>query len=104
MAIKKLKQTIAEREMTTPGLSEKTGISVNTLHGWLYTRKPSNPAVKDLAKIAAALGVSMEYLMTGKESAELKEEERHLLSLFREMPKQRRGLLVRIAGVLKDDK
>jgi transcriptional regulator with XRE-family HTH domain len=104
MAIKKLKQTIAERGLTTPGLSEKTGISVNTLHGWLYTRKPSNPAVKDLAKIAAVLGVSMEYLMTGKNSAELKEEDRHLLSLFRDMPKQRRDLLVRIAGVLRDDK
>jgi transcriptional regulator with XRE-family HTH domain len=102
MAVKKLRQTISERGMTTPELAEKTGISVNTLNGWLYSRKPSNPVMKDLAKTAAALGVSMEYLMTGKNSTELKEEERHLLSLFREMPKQRRGLLVRIAGVLKD--
>jgi transcriptional regulator with XRE-family HTH domain len=101
MAIKKLKQAITERGLTTAQLAEKTGVNTRTINGWLYGKQP-NPTVKDFAKTAAALGVSMEYLLSGKDGSGLTDEETLLLSLFRETPKQRRALLIRLAGVLKD--
>jgi transcriptional regulator with XRE-family HTH domain len=102
MVIKKLKQAIVERGMTTAELAKKSRVKKRTLDNWLYGKSP-NPEVADFMRAASALGVSMEYLLTGKDGSGLTEEETLLLSLFRETPKQRRALLVRIAGVLKDD-
>jgi transcriptional regulator with XRE-family HTH domain len=101
MAIRKLKQTIAARGMTTARLAEKSGVKKGTLNSWLYSKSP-NPAADDLRKAAAALGVSMEYLLTGKDGAGLADEEMVMLAAFRGLPKQRRGLLLRIAGALAE--
>jgi transcriptional regulator with XRE-family HTH domain len=101
MVIRKLKQTIAASGMTAAQLAEKAGINKRTLNGWLYVKSP-NPAVEDFRKTAAALGVSMEYLVTGKDGAALTDEETLLLALFRRLPRQRRALLARIAGVMAE--
>lgn len=45
-------------------LSQKTGISENTLKSYLKTN-PVEPKVINSVKIARALGVSVEYLVTG---------------------------------------
>lgn len=46
-------------------LEKKTGISKNTLGNYL-TGHNSAPSVDNAVKIAAALGVSVEYLVTGR--------------------------------------
>ncbi|MCI7578139.1 MAG: helix-turn-helix domain-containing protein [Spirochaetia bacterium] len=46
-------------------LSEKTGISKNTLDKYLSGAK-SQPNVENAVKIAQALGVTVEYLVLGK--------------------------------------
>jgi transcriptional regulator with XRE-family HTH domain len=101
MVIRKLKQTIADRGMTAAQVAKKAGIKKTTLNSWLYVENP-NPAVEDFRKTAAALGVSMEYLVTGKDGAGLTDEETLLLSVFRGMTKQHRALLARIAGVMAE--
>lgn len=45
-------------------LSQKTGISENTLKSYLKTN-PVEPKAINSVKIARALGVSVEYLVTG---------------------------------------
>ena len=53
--------------LTVKELSEKTGIAKGTLDCYLGVRASMPPA--DIAiKIANALGVTVEYLVTGKES------------------------------------
>ena len=47
-------------------LSQKTGINIHTLNHYLSGKK-SMPPADAAVKIAAALGVSVEYLVTGKE-------------------------------------
>ena len=101
MVIKKLKQAIVDRGLTTAELAKRSKVKKRTLDNWLYGKKP-NPEVEDFLRAASALGVSMEYLVTGKTGAGLAEDEALLLSLYRDIPKQRRPLLARIAGALKD--
>ena len=48
-------------------LAEKAGINVNTLNHYLVPNATS-PSAENALKIARALGVSVEYLMTGEES------------------------------------
>jgi transcriptional regulator with XRE-family HTH domain len=99
---KKLKQSITARNWTTAELAEKSGVNKRTLDNWLYIEN-SNPEVRDFMKVAAELGVSMEYLLTGKDAGGLTVEENLLLSAFRKIPRQRRRLLLRIAEVIRDD-
>jgi len=48
-------------------LSEKTGISVNTIRNYINGHN-ALPSAEVAVKIAAALGVSVEYLVSGKKS------------------------------------
>lgn len=48
-------------------LSEKTGISIGTINHYL-AEKSTEPTVENAIKIAHALNVTVEYLVTGKNS------------------------------------
>ena len=72
-----LKDELSYQDITQKELAEKTGISVNTIRGWFS--KDLVPDVFNAVKIAQALNLSVEYLVTGqndnkaaKELAELK--------------------------------
>ena len=49
-------------------LSEKTKISIGTLNHYL-AEKSTEPTAENAVKIARALGVTVEYLVTGKNSS-----------------------------------
>lgn len=101
MVIKKLKKAIDDSGLTRAELAEKSKVKERTLNSWLYGKNP-NPSVEDFLKAAAALGVSIEYLVTGKDGSMLTEDEILLLSIFRQMTKQRRRLLLRVARAVMD--
>jgi transcriptional regulator with XRE-family HTH domain len=52
-------------------LSAKTGVNIHTLNHYL-TGKKSMPPADVAVKLAAALGVSVEYLVTGSEQGTMK--------------------------------
>lgn len=52
--------------ITTKELAEKSGVNKRTIDHYLMTN-PQEPSAANALKIATALGVSVEYLMTGKE-------------------------------------
>lgn len=64
-------------------LSQKTGISENTLKSYLKTN-PVEPKVINSVKIARALGVSVEYLVTGgtEKTPQLSAETRFVAETF----------------------
>ena len=63
---KNLRSELDYQGLIVKQLSAKTGININTLNHYLYGKKSIPPA--DIAvKIAIALGVSVEYLVTGEE-------------------------------------
>ena len=63
-----LKSEITFQDMRVKELSEKTGINKRTLDHYL-TENGSEPTAANAVLIAKALGVSVEYLVTGKDSA-----------------------------------
>lgn len=62
-----LKDEMTYQGITTRELAEKSGINKRTLDNYLMSN-PQEPSVTNAHKIALALGVSVEYLVTGKES------------------------------------
>ena len=63
-----LKSEITFQGMRVKELAEKTGINKRTLDHYL-TENGSEPTAANAVLIAKALGVSVEYLVTGKDSA-----------------------------------
>lgn len=62
-----LKNELDYQDVQTKELSQRTGISKNTLDKYLSGRK-SQPSVENAVKIAQALGVSVEYLVLNSEN------------------------------------
>lgn len=62
-----LKDELTFKDIQTKELAAKTGISLNTLNHYLVQNSAS-PSAENAVKIATALGVSVEYLVTGKET------------------------------------
>ncbi|AEF82344.1 helix-turn-helix domain-containing protein [Leadbettera azotonutricia] len=65
---KRVKDLIKQKGLTEIKVAQTCGIPVSTFTGWMY--KGFYPSVYDGYNIARALGVSIEYLMTGKEKHE----------------------------------
>lgn len=62
---KRLKELRKQKRMTQIEMAELIGISRNTYSG--YEKGAYMPSTEALVRIAAALGVSTDYLVTGKE-------------------------------------
>lgn len=59
-------QLLQKYDLTAYKVSKETGITQSTLSDWKRGR--STPKTENMKKIADYLGVTVEYLMTGKES------------------------------------
>lgn len=75
--LERLKDELSYQSLTQKELAEKTGISVNTIRDWFS--KDLVPDVFNAVKVAQALNITVEYLVTGinenqaeKELTELK--------------------------------
>ena len=65
---KNLKSELEYSGMLVKELAEKSGVKKNTIDQYLNARNQS-PSVETAFMIAQALGVSVEYLVTGKDSS-----------------------------------
>lgn len=62
-----LRNELNFQDLQTKELAQKTGINKRTLDGYL-AKNGNEPTVGNAVKIAQVLGVSVEYLTTGKDS------------------------------------
>ena len=62
----RLKEEIEFADLRYKELAEKSGVAERALYNYVATKKPSMPPADVAVKIANALGVSVEYLVTGK--------------------------------------
>ena len=102
-----LKSELIYTGMLVKELSAKTGISKHTLDNYLNTHN-SLPNAEGAVKIARALGVTVEYLITGQE----KQRERTLVSLppdlrllvdiAEKLSSKNRQLAIKLVRVLQD--
>ena len=63
-----LKDELNYKDIQSKELAARTGISLNTLNHYLASNGNA-PSAENALKIAQALGVSVEYLMTGKNAS-----------------------------------
>ena len=61
-----LRDEMEYQGLTTKELSERSGVSKRTIDNYLMAN-PQEPSVSNAYKIARALKVSIEYLLTGEE-------------------------------------
>ncbi len=64
----RLKEEIEFADMRYKELAEKSGVPERALYNYVASKKPSMPPADVAVKIANALGVTVEYLVTGKDS------------------------------------
>ncbi|MBQ3801266.1 MAG: helix-turn-helix transcriptional regulator [Treponema sp.] len=62
----RLKEEIELADLRYKELAAKTGVAERALYNYVATKNPSMPPADIAVKIAKALGVSVEYLVTGK--------------------------------------
>ena len=55
---------LTQKGVKRPWLAKQTTISLNTINGWFQNNRP--PRVDNAHEIARALGVSLDFLVTGK--------------------------------------
>lgn len=83
-------------------LSQKTGISENTLKSYLKTN-PVEPKAINSVKIARALGVSVEYLVTGgtEKTPQLSAETRFVAETFNSLSENDKKSVIALLKEMK---
>jgi len=101
MAFKEnLKYIMESKGLILKELSQKTKISENTLKSYLKSES-SEPKVSKAFLIANALGVSIEYLITGKDSVHKDQISPQVLELEKEMIKLTTTDLVAVSSIIR---
>nr|AGS51933.1 hypothetical protein [uncultured bacterium contig00003] len=100
-----LKAELAFQDMQVKELSDTTGISRHTIGNYLSVRERI-PTADVAVKIAKALGVSVEYLVTGEESQLekplLAAEIRALVQNFKLLSENDRKMIIAITQLYKN--
>ena len=102
-----LKSELTYTGMLVKELSAQTGISKHTLDNYLNTHN-SLPNAEGAVKIARALGVTVEYLVTGQENRRERPVEalppdlRLLVGLAENLSRKNRRLAIKLINVLQE--
>lgn len=64
-----------------------------------YIKEKQSPKIDTLMMICEALNISIVWLLTGKENETLTENEKELLTLFRELPEREQ---IKVIGIVED--
>ncbi len=78
----RLKEEIEFADLRYKELAERSGVAERALYNYVATKNPSMPPADVAVKIASALGVSVEYLVTGK-IAEMQERQLDLQKIYK---------------------
>jgi len=78
---------IQEKRLKTAELAKKLEIKQSVISNW--KKRNTNPPIEYSVVICEFLGISLEYLITGKEKQEgLTENEMEMLKYFRQLPEE----------------
>ena len=98
-----LKEELTYKDIQSKELAARTGISLHTINHYL-TQNGNAPSAENAYKIAQVLGVSVEYLMTGKNAdidADIKPKVKELISQLNYLEDTDLSLIKEIAARLK---
>ena len=98
-----LKDELIYKDIQSKELAARTGISLHTINHYL-TQNGNAPSAENAYKIAQVLGVSVEYLMTGKNAsidADIKPKVKELIPQLNYLEDADLSLIKEIAARLK---
>lgn len=96
-----LRNELDFQDLQVQELANKTGISKNTLDKYLSQSRKIQPGIEKAVRIARALGVSVEYLVTGETSGTSTLREKQYIAEYSKLsPKEQKAVsnLVRELG------
>lgn len=95
----RLRAEIEYKGMSIKEIALETGINNNTILSYIDARGYL-PNVETAVKLANVLGVSVEYLATGKYSSIKDKDTEELIQIFSKLSKENKKLLIKIAMLL----
>jgi len=95
-----LKDEMRYQGLTTKELSDRSGVNKRTIDHYLMTN-PQEPSVSNAYKIAKALNVSVEYLLTGKENAVLSKDA-ELVKSYNSLSRNQKELIQTLLLTMKN--
>lgn len=96
--LKSVEELLHKKGFKRPWLAQETGISLSTINTWFSSDRP--PRVELAYKIAQALDISLETLLTGKEPVRKEFEDETLSRIVRYLETKDHRSLTRIEAVL----
>ncbi|MDR1176011.1 MAG: helix-turn-helix domain-containing protein [Treponema sp.] len=102
-----LKQEMAYLDMPVKQLAALSGVKPQTIASYLGTRAKI-PSANAAVQIAQVLGVSVEYLVTGKEPTARRRpipfspDTRHVIKTMADLDTADQKIVVQVAALLKD--
>lgn len=97
----RLKEQIEYKGMSVKEIATAAGISNNTLLSYIDARGYL-PNVETAVKIAKTLGVSVEYLVTGKRAVATDKETDEFIQTFTHLTEHDKKLLEKLAETMKE--
>ena len=103
-----LKSELSYSGLLVKELAEKSGVKKHSIDNYL-NKRGQQPSVEAAVRIAQALGVSVEYLVTGKEEHSAGKsfqnvEIRTVVRYFNQLTDKKRGFLLNFIKLLAEDK
>ncbi|MDR2517495.1 MAG: helix-turn-helix domain-containing protein [Spirochaetaceae bacterium] len=100
-----LKAELAYQDILVKELAARTGMSKHTIDNYLNVREYT-PSAESAVKIARALGVSVEYLVTGEDTARerlsFSAEIHSLVHSFKLLPESDRKMILAIVRLFRN--
>ena len=92
---------LSQKDIAQKDFANNIGVNEKTVSAW--KRNNSLPPADKLSNISDCLGVSLDYLLTGKEkSPSLPNDEQELLSYYKKLPEREKMKLIGRAAALSE--
>lgn len=93
--VKRIREKCEEKGLTISQLEKNTGLSNASIDKW--DKLNQKPSYDKIYRVAETLKVSLDWLLTGKESENLSPEEQKLIELYRTADDRGRRRILRSA-------
>lgn len=97
--VDRIRAKCKEKGTTMGTLEKELGYGNGNIRRW----DEKEPGVKRVYEVANILGVSVEYLLTGKEAADLTPEEQEIIKCYRDSNEQGKRTIMTIAQSQKQE-
>lgn len=99
--LEKLKNYMADKDLTVYKLTELSGLSINTVYNWY--NKGAEPSLGALRSICDVLDISMSELFNEGDSNIYTNKEKKLINKFRTLSERQKDFLVKFLGAFTQD-